>query len=77
MSMSWSERRSTRGSVTNSDQNVGEGEEAGENLQRRYIAFVIQFFPLALCSKETLLIPWDMGNLMDKRASQQVSGRAK
>ena len=47
MSMSWSERRSTRGSMTNSDQNVGEGEEAGENLQRRYMAFCNSVFPVS------------------------------
>ena len=47
MSMSWSERRSTRGSVTNSDQNVGEGEEAGENLQRRFMAFCNSVFPIS------------------------------
>ena len=58
MSMSWSERPGTRGSVTNSDQNVGKGEEAGENFQKTLRGcFVIQFFPLALCSKETLLTP--------------------
>lgn len=70
--MSWSERPGTRYSDQLLDQNVGKGEEAGENLQKTLCGcFVIQFFLLALCSKETLLIPRDMRNLTDKRASQQ------